>query len=91
MSDLGEGLTVESPERIFGAFFTTEAQGTGIGLCICRRIIESHGGRLWASANPSRGETFQVTMPTAPAQSLPSGERGFVLSEPETLPISPSP
>jgi PAS domain S-box-containing protein len=74
VSDLGVGLPVENAERIFDAFFTTKAQGTGMGLCICRRIIESHGGRLWASANPARGATFQFILRTAPAQSLPSGE-----------------
>jgi signal transduction histidine kinase len=60
---LGVGLPVENAERIFDAFFTTKAQGTGMGLSISRRIIESHGGRLWACANAERGATFQFTIP----------------------------
>jgi PAS domain S-box-containing protein len=63
VSDLGVGLPVENAERIFDAFFTTKAQGTGMGLSISRRIIESHGGRLWACANAERGATFQFTIP----------------------------
>jgi PAS domain S-box-containing protein len=62
--DSGMGLPVEKAERIFDAFFTTKAQGTGMGLSISRRIVESHGGRLWASANPGRGATFQLTLPS---------------------------
>jgi PAS domain S-box-containing protein len=62
--DSGIGLPVEKAERIFDAFFTTKAQGTGMGLSISRRIVESHGGRLWASANPGRGATFQLTLPS---------------------------
>jgi PAS domain S-box-containing protein len=64
VSDSGIGLPVEQPERVFETFFTTKPQGTGMGLSISRRIIESHGGRLWASANTGRGATFQFTLPT---------------------------
>jgi signal transduction histidine kinase len=63
VSDSGIGLPEEEPERVFEAFFTTKPQGTGMGLSISRRIIESHGGRLWASANGGRGATFQFTLP----------------------------
>jgi signal transduction histidine kinase len=65
VSDAGIGLPVVNAERIFDAFFTTKAQGTGMGLSISRRIIESHGGRLWACANSGRGATFHCTLPTA--------------------------
>ena len=61
--DSGVGLPIEEAERIFMAFFTTKPHGTGMGLAICRSIIESHGGRLWASANTGQGATFQFTLP----------------------------
>jgi signal transduction histidine kinase len=63
VSDSGVGLPVDEAERIFDAFFTTKPQGTGMGLSISRRIIESHGGRLWASPNAGRGAIFQFTLP----------------------------
>jgi PAS domain S-box-containing protein len=63
VSDTGVGLSNESAEKCFDAFFTTKAQGTGMGLSISRSIIESHGGRLWATSNSDRGATFQFTLP----------------------------
>jgi signal transduction histidine kinase/DNA-binding response OmpR family regulator len=63
VSDSGIGLPIDESERIFEAFFTTKPQGSGMGLSISRRIIESHGGRLWASPNTGRGATFQFTLP----------------------------
>ena len=63
VSDTGMGLSLGEAERIFNAFFTTKPQGTGMGLSISRRIIASHGGRLWASPNTERGATFQFTLP----------------------------
>jgi PAS domain S-box-containing protein len=61
--DSGPGLDVPSPERVFEAFYTTKAAGLGMGLSICRSIVEAHGGRLWASANEPRGAVFQFTLP----------------------------
>jgi signal transduction histidine kinase len=61
--DSGVGLSIDEAERIFEAFFTRKPQGTGMGLSISRRIVESHGGRLWASPNTIRGATFQFTLP----------------------------
>jgi C4-dicarboxylate-specific signal transduction histidine kinase len=61
--DSGPGLDPESPERVFDAFYTTKPDGLGMGLSICRSIIEAHGGRLWASANTPRGAAFQFTVP----------------------------
>jgi PAS domain S-box-containing protein len=63
VSDTGIGLSIDKAERIFEAFFTTKPRGTGMGLSISRRIIESHGGNLWASPNTGRGATFQFTLP----------------------------
>jgi signal transduction histidine kinase len=60
--DSGPGLTPESVERLFESFYTTKPGGLGMGLSICRSIIEAHGGRLWASANEPRGAVFQFTV-----------------------------
>ena len=65
ISDTGVGLPAEKADQIFNAFFTTKPQGSGMGLAISRSIVESHGGRLWASANSGRGTTFHFTLPTA--------------------------
>jgi PAS domain S-box-containing protein len=65
ISDTGVGLPAEKADQIFNAFFTTKPQGSGMGLAISRSIVESHGGRLWASANSVRGATFHFTLPTA--------------------------
>jgi PAS domain S-box-containing protein len=73
VSDAGVGLPSENLELIFEAFFTTKPQGTGMGLSISRRIIESHGGRLWATANIGRGATFQFTLPTTTPDLARSG------------------
>jgi PAS domain S-box-containing protein len=64
VSDTGPGLPVGSPDQIFAAFFTTKPQGSGMGLAISRTIVESHGGRLWATPNDGRGATFHFTLPT---------------------------
>jgi PAS domain S-box-containing protein len=64
VSDTGIGLPPEQADQIFNAFFTTKPEGTGMGLPISRSIIESHGGRLWATANSGRGATFHFTLPS---------------------------
>src|ERR1700735_1496674 len=64
VSDTGLGLSMEKMDQIFSAFFTTKSQGSGMGLAISRSIVESHGGRLWATANDGRGATFHFTLPT---------------------------
>jgi signal transduction histidine kinase len=63
VSDTGVGLPPQA-DQIFNAFFTTKPHGTGMGLSISRSIVESHGGRLWATGNQPRGATFHVTLPT---------------------------
>jgi signal transduction histidine kinase len=61
--DSGPGLVPATVERVFDAFYSTKSGGLGMGLSICRSIIEAHGGRLWASANLPRGASFQFTLP----------------------------
>jgi two-component system sensor kinase FixL len=65
VSDSGEGLDPANFERVFDAFFTTKPDGMGMGLAISRTIIESHGGRLWATANSPKGAVFQFTLPVS--------------------------
>jgi len=61
--DAGVGLPPHQEDQIFNAFFTTKIGGTGMGLSISRSIVESHGGRLWATANTERGTTFHLSLP----------------------------
>jgi PAS domain S-box-containing protein len=61
--DSGPGIDPENFERVFEAFYTTKSDGVGMGLSICRSIIEAHGGRLWADASEARGAVFQFTLP----------------------------
>jgi PAS domain S-box-containing protein len=63
VSDTGVGLPPQQADQIFNAFFTTKHDGTGMGLRISRSIVESHGGRLWASDNSPRGASFHLTLP----------------------------
>jgi len=82
VSDSGPGIDPEDRERVFQAFYTTKSTGIGIGLSICRSIIEAHGGRLWADANEPRGAVFSSPCPTpkphefssvsSPERSIPS-------------------
>jgi signal transduction histidine kinase len=65
VEDSGPGFRAESQDRLFHAFFSTKPGGLGMGLSICRSIIEAHGGRLSASANADRGATFQFALPSA--------------------------
>jgi two-component system sensor kinase FixL len=61
--DCGMGLCGDTLDKIFQPFYTTRRDGLGMGLAICRSIIEAHGGRLWAENNPDRGATFCFTVP----------------------------
>jgi PAS domain S-box-containing protein len=63
LQDSGPGLDPRSADRVFEAFYTTKSAGMGMGLAICRSIIEAHGGRMWVGANEPRGAVFQFTLP----------------------------
>ena len=63
--DSGTGLDAQSAERLFEAFYTTKAEGIGIGLSISRSIVEAHGGRLWAASNEPHGAVFRFSLPVA--------------------------
>ena len=64
VSDTGVGLPPQQADQIFNAFFTTKPHGIGMGLRISRSIVESHGGRLWATDNSPRGASFHFSLPT---------------------------
>ena len=63
MADRGTGIPPADLERIFEPFVTTKAQGMGLGLAICRSIVEAHGGRLWATNNADLGATLHCELP----------------------------
>jgi C4-dicarboxylate-specific signal transduction histidine kinase len=69
VGDSGPGIAAKHIERVFDAFYTTKFGGLGMGLSICRSIIDAHGGRLWAEANEPRGAVFRFSLPDAEAGS----------------------
>ncbi len=71
VNDTGPGLPLGDADQIFDAFFTTKPQGSGMGLAICKSIVECHGGRIWANGDGGRGATFYFTLPAAPAEINP--------------------
>jgi signal transduction histidine kinase len=74
LDDSGVGVGPREMDQIFSAFFTTKADGLGMGLSISRSIVEAHGGRLWAISDPGEGSTFQFTLPVAPLGRAPREE-----------------
>jgi PAS domain S-box-containing protein len=74
--DFGMGLDPQSVDRLFEAFYTTKPGGLGMGLAICRSIIQTHGGRLWATANEPRGAVFQFTLPLERDETVPAEHAG---------------
>jgi C4-dicarboxylate-specific signal transduction histidine kinase len=62
VADVGAGIKPENADRLFSTFYTTKPDGLGMGLSICRSIVEAHGGRVWASPNAGPGMTFQFTI-----------------------------
>lgn len=65
VADTGSGISEEIAAQLFQPFVTTKPDGMGIGLSVCRTIIEAHGGRLWMEPNPSGGSIFRFTLPMA--------------------------
>ena len=76
LRDSGPGLDPPSLERLFDAFYTTKSGGLGMGLSICRSIIEAHGGRIWASTNEPRGAVFHFTLPLERDETVPAAHAG---------------
>ena len=68
--DTGSGIAPEIAERLFQPFVTSKSEGMGVGLSICRTIVESHGGKLWTEPNPAGGAIFRFTVPIAPGIGL---------------------
>jgi signal transduction histidine kinase len=69
VEDTGTGIDQNDLNRIFDSFYTTKSHGMGMGLSICRSIVESHGGRIWASSGDARGSIFSVKLPAYKAQA----------------------
>jgi signal transduction histidine kinase len=69
VKDAGVGLTHETADRLFEAFYTTKTDGMGIGLSVSRSIIERHQGRLWAEPNAGPGATFSFSVPCDPGDA----------------------
>ena len=74
VEDSGPGIDAKDFNQIFDAFFTTKSQGMGMGLAICRSIVEAHGGRLWASARRPHGSIFYLTLPSVAADDVHPGK-----------------
>ena len=71
VSDTGPGLPYGKADQLFEPFFTMKPQGSGMGLAICKSIVESHGGQIWAGGNGGLGATFHFSLPAAPAEMTP--------------------
>ena len=65
MKDYGCGIDQDTAEQLFNPFFTTKQAGLGIGLSICKSIVQTHGGNLWFLPNADKGTTFHFTLPIA--------------------------
>jgi signal transduction histidine kinase len=80
VADTGSGISVADLNRIFKPMVTTKAHGMGMGLSICKSIIESHSGRMWVSANEPRGSIFHFELPMYPGDERKSDSSGPTLA-----------
>jgi signal transduction histidine kinase len=85
-SDTGMGMTKETLEKLWAPLFTTKAKGMGLGLAICKRIVEAHGGSISVESVVGKGTTFAITIPIKPRSEL-GGEKIWV-SELESLSLT---
>ena len=74
VADNGPGLAPKVRDRLFQPFVTSKPDGMGVGLSICRSIIETQGGRIWADDNPGGGTVFRFTIPRAQVETVPERE-----------------
>jgi C4-dicarboxylate-specific signal transduction histidine kinase len=86
--DSGPGIDPDHVDRVFEAFYTTKSSGVGMGLSICRSIIDAHGGRLWADMNASRGAVFRFTLPGADKELTNSLRPAHLTREPHEDTVS---
>jgi signal transduction histidine kinase len=87
--DSGPGFAPATLQHVFEAFYTTKPGGLGLGLSICRSIIEAHGGRLWASANLPRGASFQFALPAIANTAVGKSRRFWhIRNQPRGIPDS---
>ena len=86
--DSGPGIDPEHLDRVFDAFYTTKSSGVGMGLSICRSIIDAHGGRLWADVNTPRGAVFRFTLPGAEKELTNSLRPAHLTREPHEDTVS---
>jgi PAS domain S-box-containing protein len=86
--DSGPGIDPDDLDRVFEAFYTTKSSGVGMGLSICRSIIDAHGGRLWADMNASRGAIFRFTLPGADKELTTSVRPARLTREPHEDTVS---
>jgi len=74
VSDTGTGIAPELAEQLFQPFITTKKHGMGVGLSICRTIVESHGGKIWVESEPNRGTVFRFTLRSVSQEELVNAE-----------------
>ena len=86
--DSGPGIDPDHLDRVFEAFYTTKSSGVGMGLSICRSIIDAHGGRLWADMNAPRGAVFRFTLPDADKELTNSLRPAYLTGEPHEGTVS---